>query len=407
MPFASKSQMRKCYAAADPKWDCREWSRATPDPKSLPQRKKPKCKEARAMSNGLLSRLGSFAAEKPLVEKFAADSGLAPDAIAALADAVQVTPAQFVKWAYADPKAFGDLVRRVEGLDKRANEPLTSVGTNLARGRGVFGGAGSPLPEKKGSATGLSSALLAATRKAAEKKAAAHNRQTAMLIFNHYLDKVAARLPAEKQASVRTLQAQLALGRPINRAIKVAFPTAIPEQRGVLAAKLTKAAADEFNAFVAKRKQGPKSATGKPDSKEVKGLMKEAAPGGVDGGTRVMNALRSLVSGRGATSARGGRAFGAANEGKLKERAATALPQHRGLAVEEYTGGRRAARQQAIGDRDVARIGAAGVGGLGLGTGGMAALGGGGSKPPAVPAPAPAPVPPPAAVQGRGRGIRG
>jgi hypothetical protein len=36
MPFKSKSQMRKCYAMKDPKWDCDTWRAHTPNVDTLP-----------------------------------------------------------------------------------------------------------------------------------------------------------------------------------------------------------------------------------------------------------------------------------------------------------------------------------------------------------------------------------
>jgi hypothetical protein len=39
MPFKSKSQLRKCFAANDPNWDCKKWAHETPNIKGLPDRK--------------------------------------------------------------------------------------------------------------------------------------------------------------------------------------------------------------------------------------------------------------------------------------------------------------------------------------------------------------------------------
>ena len=55
MPFASKSQMRACFAADDPNWDCDEWLQATKKPSALPQRKKP-TEEKSAMTPLIASR---------------------------------------------------------------------------------------------------------------------------------------------------------------------------------------------------------------------------------------------------------------------------------------------------------------------------------------------------------------
>ena len=40
MPFLSKSQIRACYAANDPNWNCKEWTNKTRNIKKLPERVK-------------------------------------------------------------------------------------------------------------------------------------------------------------------------------------------------------------------------------------------------------------------------------------------------------------------------------------------------------------------------------
>lgn len=42
MPFKSKAQVKACYAAKDPKWDCKKWAKETPNMKSLPAKVKKK-----------------------------------------------------------------------------------------------------------------------------------------------------------------------------------------------------------------------------------------------------------------------------------------------------------------------------------------------------------------------------
>lgn len=39
MPFQSLNQMRACFAKKNPKWDCKEWAKETPNIKSLPKKK--------------------------------------------------------------------------------------------------------------------------------------------------------------------------------------------------------------------------------------------------------------------------------------------------------------------------------------------------------------------------------
>ena len=57
-----------------------------------------------------------------------------------------------------------------------------------------------------------------------------------------HLDKVASYMSLEKQASLRTVQREVASGRNLSVAIKLAYPTLSGEQRGVLASKLCEAA---------------------------------------------------------------------------------------------------------------------------------------------------------------------
>jgi hypothetical protein len=40
MPFKSKAQMKACYAANNPKWDCEKWAKETKNIGKLPTRKK-------------------------------------------------------------------------------------------------------------------------------------------------------------------------------------------------------------------------------------------------------------------------------------------------------------------------------------------------------------------------------
>lgn len=42
MPFKSKAQMKACYAAKDPKWDCEKWGKETKNAKDLPEKMPPK-----------------------------------------------------------------------------------------------------------------------------------------------------------------------------------------------------------------------------------------------------------------------------------------------------------------------------------------------------------------------------
>lgn len=78
-------------------------------------------------------------------------------------------------------------------------------------------------------------------------KIASDFRKTAADQFNAYLDTLTRHMPIEKTAQVRTLQSAVAKGKPLSHAIKVAYPLLNGEQRGILAMKLVKAAADFAN----------------------------------------------------------------------------------------------------------------------------------------------------------------
>lgn len=75
-------------------------------------------------------------------------------------------------------------------------------------------------------------------------KAAGVIRNLAAKKFVHYLDKVAMKMPIEKCAQVRTMQQVIKGGQSLAQAIKVAYPQLTGEERGILAAKLCKAASD-------------------------------------------------------------------------------------------------------------------------------------------------------------------
>lgn len=44
MPFKSKAQVKACYAAKSPKWDCKKWARETKNMGKLPKTKNGKGK---------------------------------------------------------------------------------------------------------------------------------------------------------------------------------------------------------------------------------------------------------------------------------------------------------------------------------------------------------------------------
>lgn len=82
----------------------------------------------------------------------------------------------------------------------------------------------------------------AVMRKLVIKTAAAQYRKEAADVLCKYLDRVATHMPLEKTASVRTLQSNVAAGKPLSHAIKLAYPTLNGEQRGILATDLVRKA---------------------------------------------------------------------------------------------------------------------------------------------------------------------
>lgn len=95
-------------------------------------------------------------------------------------------------------------------------------------------------PAKTASARDLA---VASMRRAIVKKAADLYREEAKQTFCTYLDKVAALMPIERTGEIRTIQKEVATGKTLAHAIKVAYPNLIPEKRGILAAEMVRKAA--------------------------------------------------------------------------------------------------------------------------------------------------------------------
>lgn len=88
-------------------------------------------------------------------------------------------------------------------------------------------------PPAKAASDRVSEALFAVGRVKAAREAALGQMLTS-------LDRLAQALPVTKQASVRVVQQELAQGRDLTHAIKVAFPVLPPEARGILAVKFAR-----------------------------------------------------------------------------------------------------------------------------------------------------------------------
>lgn len=126
------------------------------------------------------------------------------------------------------------------GLSQGAKGGLAAAGVGL----GALG-AGAMLRRRKRNQQQQKTAADIAKdvmRTAIVKKAADLMRKQAADKFVSAMDVVAQKLPIEKQAMVRKLQAAVAEGKPLSHAIKLAYPHLNGEQRGILATKLVKVA---------------------------------------------------------------------------------------------------------------------------------------------------------------------
>lgn len=132
------------------------------------------------------------------------------------------------------------------GLSQGAKAGIAGAGVGL----GALG-AGAMMRKRKAKQQQKTAADVArdVIKQAILTKIASGFRKNAADQFNSYLDVVASKMPTlEKTAQVRTLQAAVAKGKPLSHAIKVAYPVLNGEQRGILAMKLVKAAAEFANA---------------------------------------------------------------------------------------------------------------------------------------------------------------
>jgi hypothetical protein len=131
-----------------------------------------------------------------------------------------------------------------------AAKPGVGLGTAAAIGAGgaALGAGGAMLagrrkkqqqPQQPKTAEDL---LVAALARAVEKKAADQFRCEAATGLCRYLDQVAGKMPLEKAAQVRVLQAEVGRGKDLVDAVKVAYPTLTGPQQGVLAYEIVKTA---------------------------------------------------------------------------------------------------------------------------------------------------------------------
>lgn len=130
MPYKSQAQHRKFRALERegklPKGTAREWAHHTPNLKTLPDRVGDNPKEGTAMQ-----KIAAAAADAQMVEKLAHDTQITPALVRHLAGMVRMTPAAFVKAAYADPADYTIFLKVASGAVKAAALPSGAAGGKL------------------------------------------------------------------------------------------------------------------------------------------------------------------------------------------------------------------------------------------------------------------------------------
>lgn len=106
---------------------------------------------------------------------------------------------------------------------------------------------------------------------AQERLARLYRQKAAAALVSCFLDRYVTRLPLEKQAQVRLLQASLVSGQPLSAAVSRAYPYLSREQTAWLTVKIARAAADDYNQFV--RQITEQRAAGRPHSPEVLAIL--------------------------------------------------------------------------------------------------------------------------------------
>lgn len=141
-------------------------------------------------------------------------------------------------------------------------------------GLGVYKGVkamkGKKKDDKEASFKELAYSLL---KRTIVKKAMAWRRHEAATMLGTHLDRVAAHLPIEKQARLRTLQREISSGKNLSESIKLAYPHLSGEQRGILAVRLVRSALSSKQALYAP------GATGTTAAVAPKRTMAMSGPG--------------------------------------------------------------------------------------------------------------------------------
>lgn len=278
MPFVNLPQAKACYAkrrdGTNGTWDCDEFAAET-DFKTLP---KDKVRKEASMSTARLVKLANAIRsvrsnpKTPTQKRAVLETMLGGAAIGAPLGAMKAPKGHgwegagrgAVSGMFAGPGAvagagLGGLAGL--GLGEGGKMLNNATGGNLSgdtmrKVQGVLGllgvGGGALLGGKLGLSAGRSlqgkpsweqdeGQAKAAMEKLATVVYDIHKakleKQAALKQLVDSLDLLAARLPATKQAALRTLQAELTGGKTMAEAIKVAFPMVAPEGRGILAYK--------------------------------------------------------------------------------------------------------------------------------------------------------------------------
>lgn len=124
-----------------------------------------------------------------------------------------------------------------------AAKMMMAGGAGAAAGAGLGVMAGRKKKNQK-QANDLRSRAIDVMRHILVKRATATHRKEAAAILCGHLNVVAQKMPLEKTAGVRTIQREVAQGKSLSHAIKLAYPQLPGEQRGILASKLVHAAVE-------------------------------------------------------------------------------------------------------------------------------------------------------------------
>jgi len=192
---------------------------------------------AGAIGTGGAYGISELASEPPTAASAASGPPVAPEPLPEAPKPPEVPPSSVNGPSANPPTGRG-------GLSPAGKAGIAAGGVGLgALGTGAYMRKRKQKKQKEVAATDTASLGKQAMRAAIVKKAAQMYQKQAAARFVSYLDALSALIPLEKTAQVRKLQTAILEGKPLSHAIKLAYPTLNGEQRGILGAKLCKAAA--------------------------------------------------------------------------------------------------------------------------------------------------------------------